>query len=334
MKTIRVSKVSAIIASAAAASHADTAAAQPPPPVGTTTVTIEGGVSFSNFSDSAFPAGAVPFIPQDIDKTGALPLSSGNLDLGRQRGGYGSFSVARNIDAVNDWRFSAGFNVFGSGERSATASQLFTGTGFSATNTAAITERDRFGLYTADFDFGRNWSTGMVRTRAFAGLRALYANDRFDALINTVGTDKIGISRESTTATDSVSLGRSSFFGLGPRVGVDVFAGSTFGIVGNFSAALLGGVRQSSFSTTSSVVVDGGIPTVSAMLIGNNGNTWVGNLSGSLGAAWQFSPAGQLVIGYKLDQWYNIRESFAFAGFGKKEDVLIQTPFIRATLRF
>ena len=107
---------------------------------------------------------------------------------------------------------------------------------------------------------------------------------------------------------------------------------STFGIVGNFSAALLGGYRQSSFSTANAVT--GGTPTLSGTVIVNDGNSWVGNLSGSLGAAWQFSPNGQLVIGYKLDKWYNVRESFAFVGFDKKEDVLIQTPFIRATLRF
>jgi hypothetical protein len=29
-----------------------------------------------------------------------------------------------------------------------------------------------------------------------------------------------------------------------------------------------------------------------------------------------------------------VRENFNFAGFAKKEDILIQTPFIRATLRF
>jgi hypothetical protein len=335
MKPLRVAKISAAVASAAAASQVDAAAAQTVVPFpGTTTFTIEGGISFSNFSNSAFPAGAVPFIPQDLDKTGASPVSSGNLDPGRRTGGYGSFSVARNIDAVNDWRFSAGFNVFGTGEHSATASQLFTGIAFSATNTAAITERDRFGLYTADFDFGRNWSAGMIRVRAFAGVRTLYTNDQFDAVFHTEGTDKTGLFTTTTTVTDSMSRGRSSFFGVGPRVGVDFFAGSTFGIVGNVSGALLGGVRQSSFSTVDSVAINGGAPTFGSTLLSNNGNGWVGNLSGSLGAAWQFSPNGELVIGYKLDKWYNVREKFAFVGFDKKEDVFIQTPFIRATLRF
>jgi Legionella pneumophila major outer membrane protein precursor len=331
----RISKISAAMASVAAASQAETAVAQAQPVAGATTVSVEGFVAFSNFSNSAYPAGAVPFIPQSLNKVGSLPQGSGNLYPGWQTGGYGSFSVARNIDAVNDWRFSAGFNFFGGTARSATGAQNFTDVfGFDATNTAALTERDRFGLYTVDFDFGRSWSEGLVRVRAFAGVRALYTNDEFDAAFHTVGTDKSGLFTNTVTTTDSAARGRSSFFGVGPRVGIDTFYGSTFGVVGNFSAALLSGYRQSGFWTSSSVSLNGGAPTLSATYVSNNGNSYVGNLSASLGVAWQFSPTGQLVVGYKLDQWYHVRETFTFAGFDKKEDVLIMSPFIRATLRF
>jgi Legionella pneumophila major outer membrane protein precursor len=331
-----VSKISAVVASAAAASQADSAAAQTTAPFvpGPWTVTVEGGVAFSNFSNSAYPAGAVPFIPQDTDKIGSTPLSSGNLNPGQRIGGYGSFSVARNINPVNDWRFSAGFNVFGSGDHSATASEGFSGDGFSGTNTAGITENDRFGLYTADFDFGRHWSAGVFQFRTFVGLRALYTNDRFESVLNTSGTDKVGFETNSTTLTNGSSIGHSEYFGLGPRAGIDFSTGAKFGFVGGFSAALLEGYRQSSYSTTSSAVTDGGAPVVSGTLTTLNEPSWVGNLSGNLGVSWQFSPTGQLVVGYKIDQWFNVRESFAFAGFDKKQDVLIQTPFIRATIRF
>ena len=337
MKAMRVSKISAAIASAAAASQVETAAAQPPaqPVAGTTTVTVEGFIAFSNFSNTAFPVGAIPFIPQSLNKTGAIPQGSGNLNPGWQTGGYGSFSVARNIDAVNDWRFSAGFNVFGGTTRSATGSQLFTDIFFfNATNAVDLTERDRFGLYTADFDFGRSWAQGLMRVRAFSGVRTLYTNDQFDATFHTVGTDKTGFFNNDVTTTNSTARGRSSFFGVGPRVGIDTFYGSTFGIVGNFSAALMAGYRQSSYWTSSAVSLNGGVPVPSTTSLSSNGNSYVGNLSASLGAAWQFSPSGQLVIGYKIDQWYNVREKFAFVGFDKKEDILIMSPFIRATLRF
>jgi hypothetical protein len=332
----RFSKVSALVASAAALPLADSVAAQTLPSgvPGATTFSFEGGISFSNLSNSNYPAGAVPFIPQDLDKVGSPPRLTGDLDPGRRFGGYGSFSIGRNIDAVNDWRFSTGFNVFGTRERSTIASQMFTGFLFSATNSAAITERDRFGLYTADFDFGRNWTTGIVQVRAFAGLRSLYTNDRFDALLHTEGTDKTGLFTTTTSIADSLSQGRSSFFGVGPRAGLDFFAGSTFGLAGNISGAVLIGSRQSSVFTSNTIVVNGGAPTFGANLVTNNETTFVGNLSGSLGAAWKFSPMGEVVVGYKVDKWYNVRENFAFSGLSRKEDVFVQTPFIRATMRF
>jgi hypothetical protein len=346
VKGFPVSKLSAVIASAAAASQADSAAAQVAAPVaGTTTFSVEGGVAFSNFSNTAFPQGAVPFIPQTLDKTGLTPQSFGNLEPGQKTGGYGSFSIARNFDALNDWRFSAGFFNFRTGDQSASASQVFTNfENFTATNLASITERDRFGLYTSDFDFGRNFIAGMLRVRAFAGVRTLYTNEQFDATFHTEGTDKTGLFNPVTT-TDSLLQGRSTFFGAGPRVGVDTFFGSTFGIVGSASAALLAGYRQSSFSTsTTSSVTSGPIPDaapLAAAAVGTglnyltrNETDWVGHLAGSIGAAWQFSPNGQLVIGYKLEKWWNVRESFNFAGFDKKQDILVQTPFIKATLRF
>ena len=349
MKAFPVSKISAVIAAAASASQADTASAQIAAPVaGTTTFSVEGGVAFSNFSNSAFPAGAVPFIPQSLGKTGFTPQSFGDLDPGQRTGGYGSFSIARNFDALNDWRFSAGFFNFRTGDHSASASQAFTNfDNFTATNLASVTERDRFGLYTSDFDFGRNFVAGILRVRAFAGVRTLYTNEQFDATFHTEGTDKTGNFASALTVTDSQLQGRSSFLGVGPRAGVDTFIGSTFGIVGHASAALLAGYRQSSFSTSSTSTVtfsepDSVLPKVAsaaatgpgANYLVNNGTDWVGHLAGSLGAAWQFSPNGQLVIGYKLEKWWNVRESFGFAGFDKKQDILVQTPFIKATLRF
>ena len=325
-------KISALIASAAAVSSADNAAAQfAPAAPGTTTVTFEGGISFSNLSTTNFPGGAVPFIPQAFDAIGAIPQSFGNPAAGQRTGGYGAFSVARNFDAVNDWRFSAGFYVFGSKTGSASASQDFDGLfGFFTTNTAAITERDRFGIYTADFDFGRSFSAGVFQVRAFSGLRGVIVKDGFDSTIHTEGTDKLG----GTTITDIFSRGRSLFYGAGPRVGVEVFTGSVFGVVGNLSGSVLGGYRQANVFTSSSVSIDGDIPLLTATQLVNNEFDWVANISGSLGFAWQFAPNGQLVLGYKVDQWWNVRSNFSFAGLDRKEDILILTPFLKATLRF
>jgi hypothetical protein len=298
------------------------------------TYTFEGGIAFANLGKSDFPGGVAGLIPQDLDKTGSPPVSSGDLGPGRRIGGYGSFSVARNINAIDDWRFSAGFLQFGTSTHSANASQLFTGVFFSPTNSAAVTESDRFGLYTADFDFGRTYSEGLVSVRGFAGLRSVYISDRFDWNVNTNGTDKTGFLTSTNFVTDTLNQGRSSFFGVGPRLGVDFFAGSTWGFVGNLSGAAMFGPRETNWSSSQTVVANGVLSGLNYSSFSDHTLGWVGNVSGSVGVAWQFSANGQLVVGYKLDQWFHVRDAFHFAGLNRQEDILVQTPFIRAVVRF
>jgi hypothetical protein len=340
MTVSRSTTVSALLASAAAAVPLDRAVAQfAPATPGTMTYSFEGGFAFSNLSTTNFPAGAVPFIPQSFDIFGNAPISglppqaSGTSGNGWQDGGYGSFSVTRNFDAANDWRFSVGFYLFGTKDRSATASQEFTELFFDAVNTASVTERDRFQLYTADFDFGRNFTAGIFQVRAFAGLRGAYVGDKYDSAIHMVGNDKLGAAT-LTTVTDTLAYGRASFYGVGPRVGFEYFTGSVWGLVGNLSGAVLGGYRDVTVTSFTYTSVNGAAPTVTSTQLIQNAFSYVANMSGSLGVAWQFAPNGQLVVGYKLDQWWNVRSNFSFVGLDRREDILIQTPFVKATFRF
>lgn len=340
MTVSRSTTVSALLASAAAAVPLDKAMAQfAPAAPGTMTYSFEGGFAFSDLSTTNFPAGAIPFIPQSFDLFGNAPIpgltpqGSGTAGNGWQDGWYGGFSVTRNFDAVNDWRFSAGFYLFGTKNRSASASQEFTEIFFDAINTASVTERDRFRLYTADFDFGRNFTAGVFQVRAFAGLRSAYIGDGYDSAIHTVGNDKLGFDTVTTT-TDTVAYGRASFYGVGPRVGFEFFTGSVWGLVGNLSGAVLGGYRDASVTAFTITSVNGAAPTFTGTQLTQNAFSYVANMSGSLGVAWQFAPNGQLVLGYKLDQWWNVRSNFSFVGLNRKEDILIQTPFVKATFRF
>jgi hypothetical protein len=86
--------------------------------------------------------------------------------------------------------------------------------------------------------------------------------------------------------------------------------------------------------TTMVTSLNGATRTVTGTSLSDNHAGWIGNLEGTLGVAWQFSPNGQFMVGYRVDQWYNIRNSFSFAGFTNKQNVLTQTPFLRVTLRY
>jgi hypothetical protein len=331
MTISRATTVSTLLASAAAASPIDQAAAQFAPAVpGTMTYSVEGGFAFSHLSSTAFPGGAVPYIPASFDKTGLPAQSSGGSHDGWVGGWYGAFSATRNIDAVNDWRFSAAFYLLGAKTtNSGSATQEFTGLFFDAVNSASFAERNRFALYTADFDFGRSFNAGVFQVRAFSGLRAAYMRDGYDSSLHTEGGDFFN----GITIADTFSWGRSSFYGIGPRIGFDYFTGSTIGLVGGLSGAVLGGYREASFTTSLSSATDGTAAPLAVSYRNQNQFSYVANLSGNIGVAWQFAPNGQLVVGYKLDQWWNARSSFDFAGLDRSEDLLIHTAFVRVTVR-
>jgi hypothetical protein len=327
-----------LVAAAAAAGvpAGDGALAQPlGPSPQTTTVTIEGGIAFSNYWRSTVPGGALSLLPPvtDPDKTGSPPVSNGFNESRHNTGGYGSFSVGQTINPGLDWRFSVAMFDFGTTRASGNASQDFSGGEEPFTNTASITESNRFAFQTVDFDFGRTWSGGGFQFRAFGGLRGLYTIDRFNVAIATEGTDKVGLLTVLTTTTNESSIGSSHFTGVGPRAGLDFSTCTPFGLVGSVSGAFLGGVRSSHFDRMTTVF-DGTTTSITQIQLSDNKADWVGNLSGMIGASWQFAPTGQFVVGYKLDQWFNIRDSFAFAGFNNKQDVLVQTPFFKVILRY
>jgi hypothetical protein len=250
--------------------------------------------------------------------------------------GYGSFSFGRNYQSNPsvDWRFSAAIFDFGTTSSSASASQVVSGLLTSATNTASITENDRFSFQTFDFDFGQKFTSGPVQLRAFAGLRGIHTDELFSTAVDTTGLDKIGFETFGTLSTTTSSQGKSEYFGAGPRVGIDFNTIGPWSLVGSVSGAFIEGYRHGEFMTTMVTSLNGATRTVTGTSLSDNHAGWIGNLEGTLGVAWQFSPNGQFMVGYRVDQWYNIRNSFSFAGFTNKQNVLTQTPFLRVTLRY
>lgn len=329
----------AIAAASAATIPLGSAAAQPPEQAWTgTTVAVEGGVAFSNYWQTTLPGGAAPLLPSpdNADKVGGTPISSGPLQSKNNIGGYGSFSVGSAYQANPniDWRFSAAFYGFGTASSSGFASQFVSGPLASFTNTAAVTETERFSFETFDFDFGQKFTQGPVQFRPFAGLRGLHTDELFTTNVATSGLDKIGIETFAVANTNVLSQGGSQFIGIGPRVGVDFNTVGTWSLVGSASAAWIEGQRQSQYTTTTTASIGGSPPTIIGTGVFSTNYTGIGNLEAMIGVGWQFSLNGQMVIGYKVDQWYHIRDSFSFAGFNNQQDVLTQTPFLRVTLRY
>ncbi len=268
------------------------------------TVSIEGGLLFSDFSPSTlFPSG-VPGASK-----GLFPTTEGSLTPKKNIGGYGAISFGQDINQDFDWRISAAFNAFRTNSRSATTT--------STRETHSVTESETFKFLTIDFDIGRKWENGNLKFRTFAGLRGLRTVDDFSDtdLIIELGT------------TTTLTGGNSHFTGVGPRIGLDFFYGSTFGIVGSASAAAIWGVYDSSLFLTSTSTGIGGSS--------QNRSGWIENVSGSLGFQWEFAPRYYIVLGYKADMWWNIRDDFGFTGidFNRDKDIFSHGPFLRVTVR-
>jgi hypothetical protein len=271
-----------------------------------TTISLEGGFLFSDFSPSTLFPGGVPGASK-----GLFPTTDGSLTPKKNIGGYGAISLGQDINQDFDWRISAAFNAFRTNSRSATTT--------STSETHSVTESEAFKFLTVDFDIGRKWENGNLKFRTFAGLRGLRTIDDFSILDSDSGT-KLG------TVTTSTG-GNSHFTGVGPRIGLDFFYGSTFGITGSVSAAAIWGVQDSRLSLTSTTPVSGGSS--------QSRSAWVENISGSLGVQWQFAPMYYVVLGYKADKWWNIRDDFGFTGidFNRDKDIFGHGPFLRVTIR-
>jgi len=322
----------------------------------------EGGAAFANFSRTSFPGGIDPAFGKmgETDRSGSLSPDT-NL------GWFGALSIGRDIDPIWDWRLTGAFHSFDTNRRSASVDAFISGVfdgsiPFEGTSSRLVKESDRFSFATVDFDMGRKWQQGMLQGRTFAGVRGLatWQNLKIsDAEAKGIiadgggGAFALGASDRSTQTN-----GQSRFFGLGPRVGIEGFYGTTFGIVGSASAALIPGWRSSSLHQTQKgsdsisfcVDVEGGPscigpftdPFSNAFNAHKTKFTAVGDLTGSLGLGWRPTATTMVEVGYRIEFLANAGESFNFANngslggvhFDQKKNLFVNEPYIKASIRF
>lgn len=318
----------------------------------------EGGALISDYSRTSFPGGvdaATGKLGDIADRT-----NSGSLAPGHNHGWFGALSIGRDIDPVWDWRLTGTFNSFNRNSRSASGNTFANDLGTIESSSRSVTESDRFRFGTIDFDIGRKSQQGLWQTRTFYGARFLGAEQNLNitdaqakGFFSTDGGDQfIDTSFNSTTQTRA----RSHLWAFGPRVGIEGFYGSTFGITGAASAAFLVGWRSSDFeqnqkgSGTLSFCIDapgpgcfGPItePLSSSADARRSRFVGVGDLAGSLGLAWRPSQTVTFEAGYKLEFLWNAGESFNFANdkalsgtFDQKKDILVQKPYVKAIIVF
>jgi hypothetical protein len=216
-------------------------------------------------------------------------------------GGYGAFSVGRDINDTLDWRLSAAFTAFEEAVNDFVFE--FGDEGFSI---------DDFDHQTVDFDLGWNTSTNNVTWRLFGGVSFAH------------------IETSSFTSVEEFPLIESDqdeeFYGAGPRIGAEFSYGQTYGVAGLFSAAVFGGSRD----TTGSLFIDGDLEES----VDDEETVWVGNLRASLGVFAKPSESTTFTVGYRVDAWFNVRGESLSSEFTQDEDTVSHGPFVKVATEF
>mgnify|MGYP001151585567 CR=1 FL=1 len=168
---------------------------------------------------------------------------------------------------------------------------------------------------TVDLDLGYHVN-GNPLTRLLFGARLLHSNDSLDYIYGDGGFN-FDYSYEAEG------------WAIGPRVGLQsetMLGGSQFGFVAEGSGSVLFG----SFDVDRHDWDSGGSSSSQSRT--------VYNLEGLAGLSWHPSTNVAFTIGYRAQQWWNLREGAGINADGYRleadEDVLVHGPFLRAAVNF
>jgi hypothetical protein len=128
-----------------------------------------------------------------------------------------------------------------------------------------------------------------------------------------------------TPGPSQTAAGSSRFLGYGPRISLKGShpLGSAMSIDYGLGASYLYGKKDSSYSFNGTT------------LFTSSSKGWHANLDASLALGWQMSPAAKLGIGYRIEYWQGVLDSFDGAtGAFHAQNRIAQGPFINLTVRF
>ncbi len=201
----------------------------------------------------------------------------------------------------------------------------------------------------ADFEAGYNWTMGQnSNLRLFGGVRFAHFAQRskgsFNQTISSITPQRPirGLEFGSSAAYKR----KTTFFGVGPRLGVNGQFGvgnSGFNVFGGVSGALLYGKYKDSHSFD----ITGSFGPTNASVKDKSKNKIVPNAEGEIGLGYTFNAGGGstvgLQIGYRGEGWWGVASKAPlFPGItmdgptreSKSADVFIHGPFVRLIATF
>jgi hypothetical protein len=268
-------------------------------------IAFEGGVSKSDIDD---------------DKLGSSDkLGDHDADI------YGAISLTKLVSPDIDWRLSGAYHA--GSERSWDLSTTGTDPEFD------FSLGDDFDFQTIDFDVGKRLQMSQAQVRLFGGLRGLHVKENFNFGLGVTPTDPTA---DKTTNLDKV--GSSDFYGIGPRVGAEIYypIGETWGLSGSAAGAAIWGRRSTDLGfNLFSQQTDADPPTVINVDVDEDSDEVITNLEFKAGVTWMPWDTTAFTVGYRIDHWDSLLSGFSgLTGDGDgDQDQTFHGPFLKVEVK-
>lgn len=249
------------------------------------------------------------------DTTDKLGENNGFGDL------YGSVALTKAISPDVDWRLAGAIHA---GQDNDFSFNVPTGSG-----AVDLSFGNSYNFQTLDFDIGKHVQAQSADIRFFGGLRLLHSKEKLDLHEGITPTDP------ATDKAGSVDkLGSSEFYGIGPRVGAEVYypLGETWGLTGAVSGSAMWGRRTDKLSFTATEhdptpAPGDPVDQTQSASISQHSSEVVTNIDLSGGVTFRPWDNTTFTAGYRVEQWHNLLE------FSEKSSQTFNGPFLRLEVK-
>lgn len=262
--------------------------------------------------------------------------ASSSEDLGL--GGQGSIRVIHDLGDRLDIAFGASAAFIQDHEHNASYFPTgLPGSFFGAGSGGTSDVSSDVNFQTLDAELGHTVKTQpATELRLFGGLRALHFSDDTDVALSDEGS---GVPDTLSTRNLTDIEIDSSFFGVGPRAGLEIshiLGQSAFGLSGGFSVAVLAGLMDVETSASSAIISTQAANPVPADFNPGSGESSFGvvlNVEGNIGLDISVSDTSAVTLGYQAEYFQNVRHRTDIFD-SDSADYLSHGPFARWTGSF
>ncbi|QKD03941.1 hypothetical protein EB235_22635 [Mesorhizobium loti R88b] len=255
----------------------------------------------------------------NVDKLGDTSDKLGN---GNSFGDlYGSVALTKAISADVDWRLAGSYHAGQDNDFSLNIPET------NPNGNANVSFGNSYNFQTLDFDLGKHVEVQAADIRFFGGLRFLHSKEKLNFHEGFTPDDPA-----NDKSGNADKLGSSEFYGIGPRVGAEVYypLGETWGLTGALSGSAMWGRRTNELSFDSVTNDPNGTPPQpreTHVSESQHSSEVVTNIDLSGGVTFKPWENTTFTAGYRVEQWHNLLQ------LSDKSTQTFDGPFLRLEVK-